>query len=477
VILLFFVVLDSGYSFYQHYHMPLYGDMAGIIIPTPSEGYYQVLHDPFGLQVLLKDKIYQNPNRFFAHWPASLYFLNMPLFLQKFVSPIDSVYLSCAIVKILIQLFILYLLAVFISGTSNVLKLDFMLAAALIAPLFQTSGYGRYMGIIDPSVIYTFFYALPLGLLLLFYLPFYDSFYQKKNTRFSILLKIVLGIFILILSLNGPLVPGVVIIVCPLVLLNSALKNYKSMGTLPFYNRVLLSGKKIPRNILFYFPAIIILCVYSLYIGRNNTLNFGDSIPLLERYSRIPTGIYNLLTQKLGYPLLLLMIITNVIIIRKNYNTIQGNRIMVFIKWIGIFAIIYLLLLPVGGFRIYRPNIIRYDTIMPITIGAIFVFGFTAFYLIRNMSGKNKKIYITVIIIFLGIFTNTDTLDTKDYACERKAIETIAQSPEKIVILHCDCPVMDWRKISDIKRSEMNAVLFYYWNITKTIKLYNQQGQ
>lgn len=152
-VLLILLLLDLVYSFYQHYHMPLDGDMSEIILPTPTKGYYQVLQDPFGLQVLFEGETYANPNRFFAHWVASTYFKYVPKVLQQFVEPIESIYLSSAIAKIIIQLLIIYLLAVFISNTWNLRKVELLIAAILITPLFQTSGFSRTIGIIDRSPI------------------------------------------------------------------------------------------------------------------------------------------------------------------------------------------------------------------------------------------------------------------------------------------------------------------------------------
>jgi hypothetical protein len=98
--------------------------------------------------------------------------------LQSFVDPIDSIYLAGALAKIFIQILILTLLSFYITGRQKVLISDFLTAAVLVIPLFQTNGYRSYMGIIDPSITYTFFYALPCAILLLFYLPFYyDSVY------------------------------------------------------------------------------------------------------------------------------------------------------------------------------------------------------------------------------------------------------------------------------------------------------------
>lgn len=473
IILLIILLADMGYSFYQHYHMPLYGDMADLISPSPGKGNYQVLHDPFGLNALLKNEIYPNPNRFFAHWTASEYFLNVPLLLQKFVNPISSVYLSSAIAKTIIQVLIIYLLAVYISNTGNIFKSEFLIAALLVTPLFQSSGFARTMGIIDQSVIYTFFYALPLGLLLLFFLPFFKVLYYDKKPKFNLVLNILLALFIVFLSLNGPLGPGVVLIACPLVLISIWLKNYKQMEEInPSSKRGLISFKKIPNLIMIFFVGFCIFSLYSLSIGWNNSLNFGDSIPLIDRYLVLPTGIYNLISKKIAFPLLFLMIAINVIIIQKHYKSDEAQKILNLIKWIGVFAIIYILLLPLGGSRNYRENIIRYDTIMPVTIGIIFVFGVTSFYLIKHISKKYEKIYVLSIIVLLSIFTNADRLKTKPYECERKSLETIALSSENIVLLDCDCPVMDWHKIYDYKKSERNAELLNYWNITKGKKLY-----
>jgi hypothetical protein len=474
-ILLALLLLDLGYSFYQHYHMPLGGDLGQNILPTPESGYYKVLEDPLGLNVLMRDEIYSNPNRFFAHLTASAYFRNVPLFLQRFTEPINSIYLSAAIIKIFIQSLILYLLAAYISGTVNVSRLEFLIAAVLVTPLFQTSGYNRYMGIIDQSAIYAIFYALPLGLLLLFFLPFYKNYRREGKPAPGITVKILLALLIPVLSLNGPLVPGVVLIVCPLVLLIMWIGNYRQTEMVPGLQRMLYSAKKIPGFYWFYFATISFFCLYSLYIGRNNALNISGSVPLLERYSRLPEGIYRVLTSKLGFPLLLLAIITNLIIIRKHYRSEETGRIINMVRWTGVFSLIFILLLPLGGYRFYRENIIRYDTIMPVTIGIIFVFGLTTFYLIRNIAGRYRTAYFAGVVLLLLIFTNSDRLDTKGYECERNALQTIAHSPDKIVRINTDCPVMDWNILSDPALRELDGDLLYYWNVTDEKKLFFQE--
>ncbi len=82
--------------------MSLGGDLAEQLVPEPGKGYFQVLHDPLGIQVLIHDKKYETPNRGFAHWTIYAYFMHVPLVLQKFTGPVNSIYLSSAIAKTLI---------------------------------------------------------------------------------------------------------------------------------------------------------------------------------------------------------------------------------------------------------------------------------------------------------------------------------------------------------------------------------------
>ena len=84
----------------------------------------------------------------------SAYFKTMPFVFQKFVSPIDSIYLSCALAKTVIQVSIIFLIALFICGIRKIFKKEILIAAVLITPLFQTCGYQSYMGIIDKSITY-----------------------------------------------------------------------------------------------------------------------------------------------------------------------------------------------------------------------------------------------------------------------------------------------------------------------------------
>lgn len=383
--LLFFLLGDFSYSFLQYYHTSLDGDMAAGIVP--AKDVQKIFDDPFGFTAITKDKPHANPNRYFSHLFFRDYFQTIPLLVQKFSNPVESIYISCAIIKLLIQVLIIYLLAIAITKTTSLFSLDLLTAAALIAPLFQADGYNRYMGIIDKSITYTFFYALPLMLLLLFYIQFYVPIYLKKKNRLGPVSKISAVLLTIILPFSGPLIPGVIVIISLL----GFIYYYRSSRFHFNLKNLFRVFRKIPKTVLLYFGPVTVLSIYSLFLGTYNSTYHTDMIPIMERYLRLPAGLYFQFTQKLAFPLLFIFIAVNIFFIKKHFYTKEGREIITISKWIGIFALIYILLLPLGGYRPYRPNILRYDTIMPLTLCIIYLFVRTSFFILRNVKIRTFK--------------------------------------------------------------------------------------
>jgi hypothetical protein len=425
--------------------------------------------------VILDDKIYSSPNRFFAHWTMSAYFKSVPFLLQHFISPIDIVYVSCAIAKTGIQLLLLFLLASYISGTSNILKREFIVSAALVTPLFQTFGYAGVMGIILQSITYTFFYSLPCALLLLFFLPFFKALYHGNSFRPGLLQHIALFLLAVILSFNGPIVTGIVLIACTLTLLHQWWKHFNASTQLPLFQRAWYAVKKIPAPFLIHGILFTMLCCYSFWIGRSNAENFGSSISLADRYCRIPLGLFEMITNKLGLPLLILMISVNAVIIHKQFRKSGGERILKLLKGFTLFSVLYILLLPLGGYRAYRPEIVRFDTMMPVIIGLILFYGCSSFFILKNLSLKYRRFFVVSIIFFSIIYINADSPNFDNNNCERRALEQLSVSKSRTVLLDSDCTVMEWRKITDAKQSELNSRLLQLFGITKEQTLYYQK--
>ena len=450
-IFLLLLLADVGYSFLQHYRMPLDGDMSAII--CPSDGYGMVLSDPFGWGVISRGETYAAPNRFFAHGFMQTWFRNVPLCLQGFLSPIDSVYAACALAKTGFQVLLIYLLALYISGSGKIWKNEFILAAVLITPLFQAAGYNQVMGMIDKSITLNFFYALPMGLLLVYLLPFYRASYLGEKQKPGWILQVLLSMLAVVLAFNGPLIPGVVLIIALLVMLPPRRDQFGN-------------------SLLFSLRFFGFLCIYSIYIGRFNIENLTHEIPMLERYLRLPEGLFHQFTRKPGTWLLLLVIALNILLIRWKNAGPEGQKIIRALKWLGIFSLIFILLLPLGGYREYRPNIIRRDTLMPVFLGLFYIYGISSLFLIRRLQGLSKKIYLAGLVAFLALFTISDNFRFNNNDCERKALEEVARSPDPVVPLDADCNVMSWVRPTYPAATEWNACMLEYWGVTSEKKLY-----
>ncbi len=471
VLILTLLLVDIGYTFLQNYYTPFDGDMAGGIVPT--EDVKPILESPFGIKIFTDHKTYPNPNRFFCHWSFYKYFNNVPLFLQNFTSPINSAYLSCAFAKTIIQVVIIFLLSLLISG--GILKFDFLVAAILITPLFQTNGYRSYMGIIDPSTTYTFFYALPTILILIYFTPlFLNHFYDIELKRMKYLKYLWIPLA-LVSSLSGPLNPGISLVISLLIFKYFFSQNLNNSDVKYRFAKIKSAIQNIPNEIYFYLVPICIFSLYSLFLGRYNSVDMTNKMGLSVLYARLPEGIYYLFTQKLGFPVLFLILTINTLIIRSKFRTSEGKKLLNTFKWIGFFALIYILLLPLGGYRNYRPYILRYDTIIPITLSFMFIFAKTTIFILNNFSLNQKYWYVPLVILVLFVFTNADEPKFDKNNCERNAILQIADSKEPVVKIDNNCTVLSWTIIENPQESELKTKLLKIWRIIDGNKLYYQK--
>lgn len=440
--LVIIIVADVLFSFAQFYNTPLDGDLAGGIVP--AEDVKPVLNSPFGLDVFLKDTRYPNPNRFFSHASLYGYFSTVPFLLQKFVDPITSIYLSCALIKIFIHCCLIGLLAYCISGTKRIFSFDYLLSVVLITPLFQVNYFRMDLGIVDKSMTYTFFYALPALFLLIYFVPLCIHKYHSVDTSMNRIVKLLIISLAFVVCLSGPLNTGVVLIVSGLFLLKEWRSNYLISVNRDKNTRIFEAIWKIPRLYWWYILPVCLLSVYSLFLGRYNTVEAHKSIPLFEVYKKLPLGFYHLFIQNTGFQLLFFILLINAILIYKYYPSEKGLKILRLYKWIGVFSVFYILLLPIGGYRTWRPEVLRYDTIIPITICLIFAFGYSTLLLIQNSSRSLLLKYVPLLTGVLLIFTLFDKPNFEQNDCERNVLTKIYESNQTYSNIDCGCKVMSW---------------------------------
>lgn len=461
-----FLVVDAGYSFMQFYTTPLDGDMSESIVPA---GRLEALFaDPFGFNTLTTGALHQNPNRYFAHVSLREYFRNLPLLLQKVTTPVESIYVSTALIKLLIQLLIIYLLSVLIRRKISVFDFDFLLVAVLLTPLFQALGYNRFMGIIDQAVTYTFFYALPLLLLLLFFTLLHPVILQRRQLLTGYFRSFTLIALIVILPFSGPLIPPVVLIVSFLLAVFYVLEYFNRKTCEHSLKGLCLS---VPRQIYLFLIPLAILSLYSVWLGTYNIMSQTETLPLIERYQRLPKGIFRLVSQKVGFPVLFIMLGINITLIKKGADNQGGKRVISILRWIGLFCLLYTLLLPLGGYRSYRVNIIRYDTIMPVTLCLFYGYGISTYFLLKQFMSRKKTYSFAVIAVAL-IFTIGDLCWLNENECEKNALIELSQSEADVFPIGSDCKIVSWRPIHDYQASKLNAEMLLIWNITDELRLY-----
>ena len=472
-LLALFVLLDLGYTFVQSYQLPLDGDLPPIVLPAIE--CRQVLGDPFGWAALTRGEVYVAPNRFFAHAAMVCYFKSVPFALQRVTSPINSLYAACALFAVLVQALLLYVLGVYISGSYRP-GARFWLAVALVAPLFQMSGYNDQMGIIEQCITYTFFYAFPMLLLLVLLLPFYRAAYHEQPLRIGWPGRVALVGLMVVLAFNGVIVTAAVAVLFFCIVLHWTVRQWQSGVGLhagQWLGRVRqLAG--LPVALLGIFG---LLCLYSLFIGRNEAESVGQDLPIWQRYARIPAGIawqY----RKLGMPLLTLAVLANAQLSRRLVPaSADSERVLRLLRWLGVFALIYLLVLPLGGYREYRALIVRRDSVIPLILGLVFFYGLSTCFLLQHLPARPRRWYTAAAVLFSLIYLNADRRPPNvTNACERANLTRLAQATEPVVRLEADCLVMSWERTPSPQNLENNAQLFEYWGITKGKKRYYQSG-
>jgi len=478
---LFYLILVLawiGFSFFQHYSTPLDGDMPSVILPTDI--FQQVLDNPFGWDAIVHGEKYGATNRYFVHQTMFSYFRSVPFLFQKIVDPIQSVYTSAALFKILLQISLLYLLVQYVVLTLNVKENSFLTALILI-PLFQHGVYNNYLGVICNSITYTIFYTFPLTVLLWFFLPFFRSYFISERGKYPftlkhILLTIILGVF---LAFSGPLVSPVILLICPVVLVYTFYEKWKQrINGIASADRSTKSPSS-PIKAIGIFIFIILLSTYSLFLGTLNIEN-NDTVSLLERYTLLPTGFFKQLTNRPAVPILLIMIGINIFLMKrvsmsndlKNERISLQDKLLKNGKIILLFSVGYILLLPLGGYREYRPFILRADTLMPVNLGMFYFYGVTTLFLLQNLNTKIKRFYTIVIMIFSILFLTTNNLNWEANHCEKAAFYQLQNSNQTINGLESQCNIMSWQPFYHPKETMGNAKLLELWGITDSVRLY-----
>lgn len=478
--LILFMIADFGFAFYQYNNLPLDGDLPSIV--APSEHYSQILEEPFGFAALLNGEEYPASNRYFCHWAMVTYFKNVHGVVEPFFpDKVKFIYAFAAFFNCFVQALLLFLITVYVRRHFRFWQFDFVLAAAILLPFFQVDGYYEGIGVIDKSITYTFFYAFPWAFLMIFYLPFYLAVVRNKpiDVYFKVWMYPIWFALAVMLALSGSLVAPTILISVPIMHLAISIYKLQHASQKISIPNILQQFFKTTTSFLVVTVWLFLMAAYSFYIGQFNAENAAN-IPLAMRYKKFFVGVPKFLSYKPTFIWLTLLSVVNLFLL----NRLNFFKRYPKLKWalvaIVVMCMVYLLLLPLGGYRPYRPLIVRYDTIVPVTLVTLFLLVFSSFELLRRLNGRTQQFYTVFLIGILAIFIFADWsyLNGSREDCQRKELYKIYASEERIVQLEDDCTILSWSIMPDHNYSGFIGEALRDWKIAKQdILFYQKDGE
>lgn len=469
---LLYIVSDLVFVFYLQYHNTIDGDLVEIALPTQL--YAQVLKNPLGQDVILHHQKYAGADGYIGYSIVYYYFRAVPEFFRLFASPLDSVYLSCAFFMVLMKALMIYFFSYLVTGKSSIFNSNFLIAAVLMCIMIQTGGYRWYMGIVDPMLISTFAYTRTNFFVVLFFLPFFLEYYHGRKIRHGVLFytgMTLLAVYNAYNSLSGPMM----CVIFAFIMLPMFISNLRRNRQLPVLANIWRSINDLPRHYLVLFFITLAVALFDRHLGKFNAESHVLQVPLSVRYSRLPIGLAEHFSSK-GLWMLTLMIAVNVILLFTLKDNPQAKKIRVIMAGVFAFIVIYTLMLPIGGYRFYRPNIIRRDLYSPALVAMVGFYVLSTFFLLRQARLKYRALYVAAVIIPLIHYAIANTHDVPDNSCERAAIGEIVASPEKIVKVRPDCHVMAWWNMTDYRKSKGITDMMNVWGILKEEKYFYQDS-
>ncbi len=422
--LLLTLLADLGYSGWYYYNTPIDGDIPEELFNDST--FKSLRDDPLGLKAVLNSEPHANPNRYIGHSAVRTYFLHAPEVFKGFRDSLTSIYLSAALIKLITHVFFIWVLTSLVTGGISFRKNSHLALLVLSSVLLQSSGgFYHYLGFIDKSVTYVFYYGL--AFLIIPYLVLNMKRFLDSSKKKYLIVSIGLTF---ILPFLGPLNSPVVlvglfssVVFWILCYKGEALRNFKVKRELPL--------------LVLFLSA---LCLYSLFLERYNTLNQVSLVSVQDRYLRLFDGLRGLFTTKICFSFLTLSgVILQFILQRKGFRTPQ------WVKVLWLFCLVYVFALPLGGYKVSRPLIVRYDTLIPV----FFCLSLILIYSIHQLYEQSRFGFLLSFTALIAVFGFSEKPDFNASKCQKEQVKLLVESTDKIVGLPSTCHLMTWDYSSD----------------------------
>lgn len=471
--LLVLILGDLLLSWFQYVGRPIDGDLYAIVLPAPW--YAKVLSDPFGFQTLANGVEYGGAGRSSAHFFMYYYFNHVPLLFQYVVSPVKSIYYSAAFVQITSHLGVILLLSAYVCGHFKLFRKEFLWTMVAVTPFLQFYGLGTRFGLVDKSITYTCFYILPVLLFLSLLYPLYQYAIGRRQVDQAFSLGIWSGPWLVtmaILALWSPQLQTLMVLVAGLAWISlwvSGLQKHTRLKKIVTYP---LRRPYTQLSLLLLGTGL--LAIYGYVVGLNNSENV-DSLPLTEALIQAAKGIKYHFVEPWPIWVALFFFIYHLYRL-KGSDWSEANRWRRLGVMLAIGVAIYMLLVPFGGYRPYRPFLYRYDLLIPVTLSWVFGLLLTGRLIIQGgLLGSHRQKYLALAAVFGVVLYAHDLSFKPANTCEREKLHILESATQDTVVLTDDCPVLGWEIDTETYYTDKKVVLLQRWNILKRPVVYYQE--
>jgi hypothetical protein len=173
---------------------------------------------------------------------------------------------------------------------------------------------------------------------------------------------------------------------------------------------------------------------------------------------------------------MLLLIAINFIFIIRYCNEVFKKNSFKYLLVFGAASAIFILLLPLGGYRAYRPSILRYDITIPLTVYLIVVIEAGIILLLLKLKSKSRNIFILIVAAILILFwsKNFPIQNSRKEQQEMLTILSMAKT-DSVVCLPYSSYLFSWEKIDIPEKSYYVRQMLYDWGITSRQVVFYQK--
>jgi hypothetical protein len=438
-------LLDLALTGFTFFRIRLDGDLARVAGPVAS--YRTVLRDPWGFRAGQSVR-YPGSGRYMAHITTKAWAdVGVPAVKLIVREPVRSLYVTLALTAVAIHLMFVVIGCAYLRLFRPMAVRQTLVSALGLSLFVQLGSFHKFFGILDFSITYTLAYAFPILALMGFLLPVYRSLLlpEDKPPVFAAVGMVAAATY---LAFNGPLVQPIVVLV-GLFLLVAQLQNRKRLI--------------VHRRLL---PGLGLLGLFSIWGMHIATFNSESEAPpsLGFRYRLLGRGLLELLVRSPSpWFVLLAGICLHYRFACRRLGPAELSRLRLHLLSGGCFSILWLALLPFGGFRSYRPLVLRYDTLLPVTLVAVYLFVLTLRLAVSGaqlgeVSGSIsvvkrsvrelpllQKIWIApALLLGLMLASGKDPGQPLPNTCERRALESLRDGLGEQLGVSRLCTVGTW---------------------------------